>query len=453
MKFILKKWYYIFLILLLLIVISCLLLFNSNNNIVKNILRDTYFKGKWDNLIDNDDTDVKEDELDDDTDNNTIIKDNSALVKERYNNYVMTVDKSIIYTYNDDKFSEVGSIEANVELVLHGIVDEYFLITGLDSDYYIKYTDVKKIDNISSYSDRFTRYIEFNESAVTEEKTLLYDDKDNLIFTFNKGLKLPIIIKEENKYGIKYNNRLLYIHSDECNIVESHNTDLMNTKGISVLNYHFFYDDSSQEDTSKCNQDICESISNFKKQLDYIKDNNFFTPTMEELEMYIDGKIQLPKSVVITIDDGWRADIGTKILTEYQLNATLFLITAWYDPNAYRSEYVEVHSHGDNIHEGGYCSGGQGGAIKCMEHDKLLLDLETSRNKLNGSKYFCYPFYEYNNYSINLLKEAGFSMAFGGEYENGYKYIVPGIDKYRLPRYVIVNYNGIETFKSYLNLY
>ena len=39
----------------------------------------------------------------------------------------------------------------------------------------------------------------------------------------------------------------------------------------------------------------------------------------------------------------------------------------------------------------------------------------------------------YNDYSIEQLKKAGFTMAFGGEYENGYKYVMPGINKFKLP--------------------
>ncbi len=52
---------------------------------------------------------------------------------------------------------------------------------------------------------------------------------------------------------------------------------------------------------------------------------------MNELEMYIDQKIQLPqKSVVITFDDGTRADVAKKYVDEYKINATLFLITSWF---------------------------------------------------------------------------------------------------------------------------
>ena len=71
--------------------------------------------------------------------------------------------------------------------------------------------------------------------------------------------------------------------------------------------------------------------------------------------------------------------------------------------------------------------------------------------KLNNTTYFCYPFYEYNDYSIEVLKEAGFTMAFGGYGEAGNYKVKPGINKFKLPRYVIYNYTTASTLASYIN--
>ena len=371
-------------------------------------------------------------------------------ITSHYNNYVKT-NKNIVFY--DKSGSEVGLISKNVELNLDEIEitsdTKYFKIKDFAGEYYVKYQDVDKIDALTSYSDRYKSYILFNENIVTNDKTSFYDENNNLVYTFNKSFDLPIIIKDDNGYGIEFNNRLLYVKKDEIKETkENNNTELKNANGVPVLNYHFAYED----DDKTCNQVICHSASQLKEHFSYIKDNNFFTPTMKELEMYIDKKLQLPqKSVVITFDDGWRADVARKYVDEYKINATLFLITSWYDKEQFESEYFEIHSHGDNIHNGGLCSGGQGGEIKCMDHDKLLTDLKTSREKLDGSTVFCYPFYEYNDYSIKVLKEAGFTMAFAGEYAGGKTKVTPGIDKFRLPRWVIVNYTTKKQFISYVN--
>ena len=383
---------------------------------------------------------------------NNMLKEKDIVKKitSHYNEYVKTNDEVKIYDKNSN---EIGLIGKGVELGLDEIEinsgTKYFKIKDFDDEYYVKYQDVDKIDALTLYSSRYKSYILFNENIVTNDKTSFYDKNNNLVYTFNKSFDLSIIIKDDNRYGIEFNNRLLYVKKDDIKETkENNNTELKNSTGVPVLNYHFAYED----DDNTCNQVICHSASQLKEHFSYIKDNNFFTPTMKELEMYIDKKLQLPqKSVVITFDDGWKADVARKYVDEYEINATLFLITSWYNKEQFESEYFEVHSHGDNIHNGGLCSGGQGGEIKCMDHDKLLTDLKTSREKLDGSTVFCYPFYEYNDYSIKVLKEAGFTMAFAGEYAGGKIKVTPGIDKFRLPRWIIVNYTTKKQFISYVN--
>ena len=215
------------------------------------------------------------------------------------------------------------------------------------------------------------------------------------------------------------------------------------------MNYHFFYDETQESERADCNQVICHSKSQLQSHIKYIKENDIFTPTMKEFEMYLDKQINLPKSVLLTIDDGWRANIAEKLLEENELNATVFLITSWFEEISFINlyKYIEYHSHGDNLHNQGICPGGQGGAIKCLEKNKLQADLKLSREKLAGTTAFCYPFYEYNNYSIENLKEAGFTIAFRG----GFQKAVPGMDKYKIPRYVIYNNTTASKLASYIN--
>ena len=164
--------------------------------------------------------------------------------------------------------------------------------------------------------------------------------------------------------------------------------------------------------------------------------------------MYIDGKIQLPKSVVITIDDGWHSLEAATLLNKYKLNGTVFLITSGYDKNSIESVFVEVHSHTHNMHNAGDCPSGQGGGIQCLSEEFIQEDLKKSREKLNNTTYFCYPFYEYNDYSISQLKKAGFTMAFAGYYANGKLKASPGIDKFQIPRYIIYNTTTVEKLKN-----
>jgi peptidoglycan/xylan/chitin deacetylase (PgdA/CDA1 family) len=287
---------------------------------------------------------------------------------------------------------------------------------------------------------------------VTKEKTNFYDENNTLIYSLPKSFDLPVIINYGTSFGVEFNDRLLFIKSEDVETTrDNSNTSVNNTSGIAVLNYHFFYDSTNSDEVKDCNQILCVSIDSFRKHLDYIKNNNFFTPTMREFEQYVDGSIKLPKSVLITIDDGWRSEQGIKAITEYGLNATLFLMTKYYDPASFKTEYVEVHSHGHDLHNAGVCPGGQGGGIKCLNKEVLLDDLRNTREKLNNTTYFCYPFYEYNNYSIEVLKEAGFTMAFAGYKEGGHPKAYPGIDKFRIPRYPIYDSTTLDEFIDMIN--
>ena len=292
----------------------------------------------------------------------------------------------------------------------------------------------------------------FNQNVVTDNKVSFYDKEGDFVYRFNKSFELPIIVNKEGFYGVEINNRLLYVKEEDIDEINDNiNTRLINTKGIAVFNYHFFYDETKASEVSDCNQIICHSKTSFTSHLEYIKNNNIFTPTMEEFEMYLNKEINLPKSVLITIDDGWRTTIATQLLEKYQLNGTIFLITSWFKEINFLDnlKYVEYHSHGDNLHNQGICPGGQGGAIKCLDKTKLLDDLALSREKLDGSTAFCYPFYEYNDYAISILKEAGFTMAFTGESSYSDNLVKVGMNKYTLPRFVMVNYTTKSNLKTY----
>ncbi len=375
-------------------------------------------------------------------------------IKKHYGSYVKTTKETNIL---DKENNTIGKINADVELSLEDIEinkdTKYFKIKDL-IDGYIAYQDVSVIDSIN-LSDRYKKYIPFNKNIKTNDTVTFYDENDNYLYKLNNSYDLVVYIKDDNKYGVEFNNKLLYVHKEDvASEYDNHNTDLGNATGVGVLNYHFFYDQDNKEDSDTCREVICHSKKQFKEQLDTFKELDLFTVTMKELELYMDGKLKLPKSVLITIDDGGRTNIAVDMLTEYKMNATIFLITSWFDPKTYyKTDYIELHSHTNNMHDGGKCPGGQGAAIKCLPEEQILADLKASREALGGSTAFCYPFYEYNDYSTKLVSKAGFTMAFIGEIPTSYGYKLAEVngDKLKIPRFVIMTHTTIKDLKEYFN--
>ena len=367
-----------------------------------------------------------------------------------YNEYMVTNKVAILY---DEEGNEKGKIGDKVELSLNeDNTNEMFNIGNLDGKYYIKCGDVEKVDELGALDERYKNYIVFNENIVTNDVTNFYDDSDNLIYSINDSFDLPIIIKDDSKYGTEFDNKLLYVKKEDVKEVkENNNTELHNASGVVVLNYHAFYDENNEEEKNNCTTVICHSMSQFRSHLDYFKENNILTIKVKELEMYIDGKLQLPKSVLITIDDGVKSEHGVELLTEYKMYGTIFLITSWFDVDKfYKTEYIELHSHSDNLHELGDCPMGQGGGIQCLSEEVIQKDLKASREKLGGTTYFCYPFYEFNDYSERMLKKAGFTMAFIGE-SSGDNLVHVNSNKFKLKRFVIVKSTTLSDFDRYFS--
>lgn len=374
-------------------------------------------------------------------------------IKSHYNEFVITNKETKLYKKEKNKYIESGKINKNIYLTLKleeeiSLDIKYFYIP--DFDLYIYYEDV---DHSEQYikEDRYMNYIYFNNNITTKNITSFYDEEDNYLYTINKSFDFKVLIKDENKYGVVFNNELLYIKSEDVEkIYENVNTELKNKSKIKTLTYHFLYD----PEIDTCYDSICQSLDQFESHLKYLKDNNYFTLRLNELELYLDGKLQIPqKSIVLTIDDGTifnRDAIG--ILEEYDLNATLFAITGWVDPNTFISENLDLESHTDKMHNQYECPGygSQGGGILCLPEDVVLKDLKTSQEKLGGSKYFAYPFFDFNDRAISLLKQAGFNMAFIGQYDSdGDSY--PNItDKYKVRRKTIFITTTMEEFISYL---
>lgn len=366
-------------------------------------------------------------------------------IKNNYNEYVITTKETKLY---NSKKQEIGKINNGVKIELKekkidDIDDNYFELELFDN-HYVFFEDVRPIEKIDEVDKYYKNYIVFNENCVTNDKTKFYDLNFNYLYEVNKSINAPIYIKEDDYYGVEFNDSLVYLKKEEVSVKETNNTNESNAKSIPVLLYHFFHNHNKYENMRSV---ISLRIDKFEDQLKYLKDNNYMTLKLRDLELYVEGKVQIREnSVVLTIDDGNDSiySLAYPIIEKYGVNATVFAITSWNESVLERqTKLVEIHSHTHNMHITGKCGGGQGGLFKCIDYDKGLQDLKKSREVLNNTTYLAYPFGEYTNNSIKMLKDAGYTMALTTNYGNA----KVGDDLFLIPRIYIYNQYSLETFK------
>lgn len=370
-------------------------------------------------------------------------------IKSKYSKYVITTKETNLYDSNNNIIGKINK-DVKIELKDKSITsekDDYFELE-LFNDNYVFFDDVVPTDKLDEKDDYYKNYLVFNENCTTQNKTKFYDKNFNYLYEVKTSVDLPIYIKEDNFYGVEFNDELVYLSKDEVIVKENHNTDEKNADSIPVLLYHFFHTHNKYEDWVTV---ISMRIDKFENQLKYLTDNDFMTLKLRDLELYIQGKVQIKEnSVVITIDDGDKSvyALAYPIIEKYKVNATVFAITSR-DENVlqHQNEFVEIHSHTHNMHITGKCSGGQGGLFKCVNYEEGIADLKKSRELLNGSTYLAYPFGEYTDLSIKLLKDAGFTMALTTEWRNA----KVGDDLYQVPRIYIYNEYSLDTFKRIVN--
>ena len=217
------------------------------------------------------------------------------------------------------------------------------------------------------------------------------------------------------------------------------NGTYLSDNGLPVLMYHFFYDKNEREPQDG----NWIEINDFEAQMKYLSENDFYFPTWDEVEAYIDGKTELPeKSVVITVDDGDTSffELGVPIIQKYNVQATSFVVAYWYgDVAQNKQKNVSYQSHSYDMHKAG--SNGKG-VMLSWDYERMVEDLKSSQEVLGGANIFCYPFGQFNELDKKALKDTGFKLAFttqGGR-------VKKGASKYELPRVRIAGTTSMESF-------
>jgi len=197
---------------------------------------------------------------------------------------------------------------------------------------------------------------------------------------------------------------------------------------VAVLMYHYI---TPREYADPNNNSIIE-LEAFKKGMDYLYAEGYYTASLSELEDYIHGKIRLPeKTVVLTFDDGYENNYvyAYPILKKYGFRAAVFLIGNYIREEADgefrpdRLSYLtkeqieaagdvfEFHSHTFDLH---YTKEEHCGKVYAATRDIPMLKEDIARMKSFGidTPYFAYPFGDFTYRMVHLLANEGYRMAF-----------------------------------------
>jgi len=210
------------------------------------------------------------------------------------------------------------------------------------------------------------------------------------------------------------------------------------------------------------------SAENFTQQMQYLNDNGFYTPTLDELEAFIYHGRPLPQnSVMIHFDDGYYSNFvyAYPILQYYGLRAVLFPITgvveslSGYQPAMSYNNLVhasadtlhngknifETASHSHNLHDFAPCRTQT--LLVMATHDEIVADILQSFAFVSNHRAFAYPLGQYNSTVIEALQEAGITMGFTVTP----RYVTTSSDPFRLGRFTIYRETQMSRFRNIVN--
>lgn len=366
--------------------------------------------------------------------------------------WVQSDEPLALFEDQDGKLVEVGTLAAHQKVSLDSVESvENAYLPLRNSAFYLDGTQVQKADFNKRYNNHL---IPFNESVKTVDHHSLLDKDGNIVVTLYQSGTYPIYVKDEDRLGVLFQEKLVYLNNDEIETTfENENTNQLSAESIPVLMYHFFYDESVGQKRKDGNY---VEANELREQLAALKEGEWVSLTMQELELVLKKKALAPlNSFVMTIDDGDPSvyEIAYPIIKESGYNAVLFLITGWLDeqlPFSFiemREDGLELQSHSFLMHQGG-CKGlGHGGRLLCVDQEEGIKDTIQSMDYVDGGFVYCYPFGDVNDHAIEILKESGIRLAFTTEYGK----VQAGMDLYRLPRIRVTGGAGLERFMRGLN--
>ncbi len=179
------------------------------------------------------------------------------------------------------------------------------------------------------------------------------------------------------------------------------------------------------------------SMEDFEKQMAYLKENNYNVISLKQLyEIVSSGRPIPPKTVVITVDDGYRTTMKAfKVLRKYHFPFTVFLymeaIGRYPDFLTYE-DIKKLKSSGLVDFENHLFSHPDLAYFRAKLSEKEYLDLLKKEVKLSEDKFLrlfgrkpiflAFPYGSYDRLSVDFLKKRGYKLLLTqdrGSYKGG----------------------------------
>lgn len=351
----------------------------------------------------------------DNTFNDTSAEADRPLTNFEAINYIKTLVGTEIF---DADHQAIGMMGENQTLAVEATPNNQ-LLKLTDLPFFVDYQQIEIVtepQTTKAIDLDLSRYLAFEQMIAKGSAVSFY----HLDHTFAFSLKaidanINIYMEEANHFYVSYMDTYFLVAADQVTLTPNPHA-LSEATHIPVLMYHFF---CNSAEGLECKDGNWLERDHFKEHMRYLREHNFTSLKMIDLERFLKGNVRLPEqSVVITLDDAhWSMlEHAYPILVETNQIATTFAITHqaldW--ETLMLSEHLEFHSHSHDLHRG-HCDTGRGGLMQCIDFDKGVADLKRSRALLNDSTVFCYPFGDYNDHGIAMLQEAGFTLAFTTE--------------------------------------
>ena len=229
---------------------------------------------------------------------NIVIKKDAKLYDEN-EKVIGKVSKGFSFTLEKEKIKDTKK--------------QYFNIK--DTSYYLYYEDIKPSKKHEKEQIN-NKYIVFNNNIKTSKKTKIYYN-NKLVISINKELNLPVEYTDDTYYYVSYLDYIFQIKKEESiKIIEHQNTQEKEAEYISVLHYDTIYSNE------KCNITTCITLDKIKEHFNYLKEQGYYSITLDEYQKYLDKKIRLKeKAILITTSNS--NDTLTKLNQESDLKVEI----------------------------------------------------------------------------------------------------------------------------------